>query len=85
MIFYLSRPNKNKHHMILFFRSCGVILLLIKCTGISITLPYIYIYSSITDSSNFAVTSLMIEVISSSDTLISLFLTNELNALSAAL
>ncbi len=85
MIFYLSRRNKNKHHMILFFRSCGVILLLIKCAGINIILPYIYSYSSTTESSNFAVTSLIIEVISSSDTFISLFLTNELNALSAAL
>ena len=85
MIFYLSRRNKNKHHMILVFRSCGVILLLIKCTGINIILSCTDNYISITDSSNFAVTSLMIEVISSSDTFISLFRTNELNALSAAL
>lgn len=71
--------------MILFFKSCGVIFLLIKCIVMNIVLPCADNYISTTESSNCAVTSLMIEVISSSDTFISLFVTNELNALSAAL
>ena len=82
---FVFRHKKKKHRMILFFKSCGVILLLIKCIGIKIILPYGYSYISTTESSNCAVTSLMIEVISSSDTFVSLFVTNELKALSAAL
>ena len=82
---FVFQEKKKKHRMILFFKSCGVILLLIKCIGIKIILPCADNYISTTDSSNFDVTSFMIEVISSSDTFISLFVTNELKALSAAL